>query len=248
MRSMDYIVTDEVLDPPGEPWLYSEAPVYLPNGFCPFRPAANAPAVAPLPEAGSGILTFGSVHNLAKLNAAVLDLWCEVLRSIPTSRLLIYRHTLTPAMQDQVLGEFAARGVSAERLLLQRAADVEQGFFGGYARMDVLLDTIPFCGHTTTCESLWMGVPVLTLYGERRAGRMSASVLTQLGLTDWIARTPRQFVERAARAAAEIPRLAELRQDLRRRMLSSPLCDCAGFTRTLEKAYGRLWREAAHAR
>lgn len=242
LAAMDYVVTDEVLDPPGEPVLYTEEPIRLPHGFCPFRPLANAPAVAPLPATQSGVVTFGSVHNFAKLNSAVLDLWCQVLRAVPSSRLLIYRHTLTQSMQTHVRALFTARGISAERIGMHQASDVEQAFLGGYGQMDILLDTFPFSGHTTTCESLWMGVPVLTLYGNRRAGRMSASVLTQLGLTDWIARTPQDFVEIAVRASAEIARLAGLRWDLRRRMLASRLCDCAGYTRTLESAYRAVWR------
>jgi predicted O-linked N-acetylglucosamine transferase (SPINDLY family) len=239
---MDFIITDHVLDPVGEPEFYSEKPLRLPGCFCPFRPPANAGPITPLPAAQSGALTFGSVHNFAKLNDEVLDLWARVLEAVPSSRLLIYRHTLTPPMQERLVDLFARRRIGPERMELRRATDHQQTFFGGYALMDILLDTFPFCGHTTTCESLWMGVPVLTLYGDRRAGRMSASVLTQLGLEDWIARTPEQFVERAARACEETQRLAQLRQDLRRRMRASPLCDCAGFARNLEAAYRQVWR------
>src|SRR6185295_1554548 len=104
--------------------------------------------------------------------------------------------------------------------------DSNQRFMGGYALMDVLLDATPFSGHTTTCEALWMGVPVLTLYGDRRAGRMSASVLKQVGMADWIAKTPEEYVRKAAALAKNTKHIADVRRGLRRRMLASALCDC----------------------
>jgi protein O-GlcNAc transferase len=111
-----------------------------------------------------------------------------------------------------------------------------------YASVDIALDAFPWNGHTTACEALWMGVPVVTLYGERYAGRMAASALTALGLTELIARSPEEYVAIAAHWAADVDRLARLRAGLREQMRTSPLCDGAAFTRSLEEAYRSLWR------
>jgi predicted O-linked N-acetylglucosamine transferase (SPINDLY family) len=248
LTAVDYLLTDAVVDPPGEPAWSTEALVRLEGGFCCYAPRAGAPAVAPLPALAAGRVTFGAPHHLAKLNPEVIGLWCGLLRAVPSARLLLCRNTLTGAARDRLEQQFARHGVGPGRLEWRRAEDVAGGYLGVYAATDVLLDTTPWSGHTTACESLWMGVPVLTLCGRRHAGRMAASVLTRLGLTDWVARTAEEFVALGVRWAAEVGRLAELRAGLRERMRASGLCDGRAFARTLEAAYREMWRRWCGAR
>lgn len=240
LRAIDYKLTDAVLDPPSDPVRHTETLVRLPCGLGCFQPPATAPAVSPLPAQRQGCFTLGSLHGLARINEAVLDLWSQVLHALPAARLLLRRDTLTGAVRDRLLRQFAARGIAAERLELRHAVDA-RGHLGVYDAIDLALDVFPWSGCTTTCEALWMGVPVLTLYGNRHAARLTAAVLTAVGLTETIAATPAEFVARAAALARREDHLAELRAGLRERVRAS-LCDGRRAARQMEEAYRRLWR------
>jgi predicted O-linked N-acetylglucosamine transferase (SPINDLY family) len=246
LRTMDYRLTDAIADPPGEPICHTEELIRLPGCFCCYTPPAQAPEVSPLPAQTNGYVTFGCLQNLAKLNGAVLDLWCELLRAIPTARLLVFRHTLKGEAQEYFRQQFARRGISAAQLQLRHIAEAPAGFLGVYRDIDISLDPFPWNGHTTACESLWMGVPVLTLYGNRHAGRMAASVLHQLNLGGWVARTPAEYIERAVQVARHWNRLSTLRAGLRDWMRQSPLCDGKTFTRGLEQVYRDLCRQSSN--
>jgi predicted O-linked N-acetylglucosamine transferase (SPINDLY family) len=242
--ALDYRLTDPVADPPGEPVCHSEELWRLPGCFCCHLPREDAPAVMPLPARSTGYVTFGSVHGLAKMNARVLDLWARLLAALPTARLLLFRHSLIGVGAERILAEFQQRGVLRTRIGLrnQRPRPGPGGHLSVYGDMDVALDTFPVSGHTTTCEAVWMGVPVLTLWCDRYAGRVTSSLLTQVGLEEWIARTPDEFVERGVRLATDLDGLAALRSSLRERMAASPLCDGPAFTHGLEQAYREMWR------
>jgi predicted O-linked N-acetylglucosamine transferase (SPINDLY family) len=244
LETIDYRLTDEIADPSGEPVCHTETLLRLPGGFCSYAPPANAPAVAPLPAVRNGYVTLGSLQNLAKLNARVLDLWAGVLNALPAARLLLFRHTLVGGTQEYFRAEFARRGIVGDRLRLEHVADPVDGYFGVYHGVDIALDCFPWSGHTTACEALWMGVPVLALYGNHHAGRMAASVLHRLGLDDWIARTPEQYVDLARRHAGDWDRLAQLRAGLREQMRQSSLCDGKNFTQNLEQVFRTVWRRA----
>ena len=244
LAAVDYRLTDAVADPPGSESLFAEELIRLPRGFCCFAVPGEAPPVGPLPALKSGCVTFGSPHNLAKLNGAVLDLWAKVLHAVPASRLLLFRTGLTGSARDRLVAAFAARGVGAGRL---ETRDVPMhtlgyaGYLGLYGDVDVMLDASPASAHTTACEALVMGVPVLALYGDRTYGRLSASVLTHAGLADWVARFEEEYVALAVRWATDVAGLARLRAGLRGRV-SATLGDAARFTRSLEDAYRALWR------
>lgn len=194
-----------------------------------------------VPAQAKRFVTFAALHKLAKLNADVLDLWCVVLRAVPNSRLLVFRDGLRGSVRDYFRDQFARRGFGEDRVCLAHEAGPSGSFLEVYGQIDVALDPFPWGGHATACEALWMGVPVVTLLGNRHAGRMVASVLTQVGLTDLIAATPEEYVAKAAGLANDVERLAALRAGLRERMRASPLCDGRTFTRHLEKAYRTMW-------
>ncbi|MCI0460903.1 MAG: hypothetical protein L0Z62_28475 [Gemmataceae bacterium] len=233
---------DGVTDPQGEEAPAGEGVVRLAGCFCCYAPPREVEQSEGLPEERAGAVTFGSLHKLEKLNERVLDVWGRLLDQVPTARLLVCRHVLHGATAQRLRERLAQRGLGPGRVRLERVEAAGRRHLGAYGRVDVLLDCWPWGGHTTACEALWMGVPVVTLRGSHQAGRLTASVLECLGLGDLVARTEEEYVRVAAGLAGERGRRAELRAGLRARMLASPLCDGESFTRGLEQAYRRLAR------
>ena len=242
LPAVDYRLTDSISDPPDERALYTEKLIRLPGAFFCYAPPADAPAVTALPARARGVVTFGSLNTLAKLNDQVIDLWCEVLHANPASRLLVYRNTLKGAVKGRFAAKFAARGIGGERLQLRSDLPPGQGYLDIYGEIDIALDTFPWSGHTTSCEALWMGVPVITLYGKSHAGRMCASVLAGMGLSHLTARTPDDYVRIATALSGDLDALEQMRAGLRARMAASPLCDGHAFARKIEAAYREMWR------
>jgi predicted O-linked N-acetylglucosamine transferase (SPINDLY family) len=241
LRAIEYRITDGVCDPPDEPAVCTEELVRLPGAWCCWEPQA-APQVVDPPCLANGYVTFGSLHNVLKINDGVLDLWARVLNAVPRSRLRIVRNTMIEATGDRFLARLVSRGVAAHRVDIARAGVDGVSHLAEYAQIDVSLDTQPWSAHTTTCESLWMGVPMLTERGERAAGRQSTSVLQTVGLPELIAENADDFVALATSWAASPERLSSLRSRLRTLVRRSPLCDAPAFTRGLEAAYRDLWR------
>ena len=184
-------------------------------------------------------MTFAAMNRLVKTTLPAVGLWKAILDAVPRSRLMV----LVGARSDeQALGRelFGRLGIGGDRLLLVgRSARAD--YLAQYARADVALDTFPYCGHTTTCDALWMGVPVVTLAGATHVSRAGASVLSAAGLEEFVAATPGDYVARAAALSRSPHRLAELRRQLRPRMKNSPITDGAGLTRRLEQAFRWMW-------
>jgi protein O-GlcNAc transferase len=241
LRAIDYRLTDAVADPLGEPSYHVEELWRLPRGFSCYAPPAKAPDVSPSPALLRGHVTFGSKHKIEKLNPSVLALWARVLHAVPGSRMILYRRRLGEVM-DQVACGFADHGIGADRIDLRNRMPDGRHHLAVYEEIDVSLDAFPWTGPTTACDALWMGAPVVTWSGARHAARMVASVLASAGLDDWIGRSPDEYVAIAARLAADVPRLAEIRRGLRPRVAASALCDGPSFTRDLESAYRAMWQ------
>jgi predicted O-linked N-acetylglucosamine transferase (SPINDLY family) len=236
LTTVDYRLTDDVLDPLGKTAVRDTEQLWrLPNGMCCFEVLVEAPELTPLPALDRGYVTFGSVHNLFKLNPFVFDLWSRVLDAVPTAHLLVFRDMMTESCQAYLRRQFQERGINSNRLELRRGLS-GSGYLGIFNEIDISLDTFPCTGGVTTCESLWMGVPVLTLCGVRPVSRNSAALLTRVGLHDWIANTPEQYAAIAASWARNLNELARLRLELRERTWAR-LCDAKRFTRELEHAY-----------
>jgi protein O-GlcNAc transferase len=240
LTTIDYRLTDDMLDPPGEPVRDTEELMRLPGGMFCFAPPLDAPDVAPLPALRLGHLTFGSLHGLVKLNPRVFDLWSEVLRALPRARLLLFHDTLVGEAQERIRRQFSDRGIAGGRLDL-RQGSCAPGYLGVYEEIDVSFDTFPWSGGVTTCEALWMGVPVLSLWGGRPASRNSAAILSRVGLADWAVATPEEYVGKAIYWAKNLAQLAELRTGMRDRMVAN-LCSGQRFTHVLEDAYRTMWR------
>jgi predicted O-linked N-acetylglucosamine transferase (SPINDLY family) len=246
LKQIDYRITDAVCDPPDEPSRYTEQLVRLPRHFSVYSPYSDAPPVAPLPALRTGHITFGSLHNLSKLGPETIALWTSVLQALPTSRMVIARKTLSLVMQDRLINAFVAKGIDQKRLDFVGEWS-GPNHLGCYADIDITLDVLPWSGHTTACEAMWMGVPIVTLYGNRHAGRMVSSVLVALGLQEWIAQSPGEFVAIATRLASDVPRLAAIRDQLRGHLQRSQLCDGVGLARAVEDAYRQMWRKWAES-
>ena len=244
LSAMDYRLTDEIADPEGAAdTLYTETLVRLPNGFLCFAPAANAPEIGELPALTNGHVTFGSFNNLPKVAPEVVETWARILELVPGSRLLIKTRPLADGQtRNRYLELFVARGIEGGRIELCSWIASRSGHLGAYNRIDNGLDPFPYNGTTTTCEALWMGIPVVTLRGYRHSSRVGASILTRVALKELIAETKDAYVEKAVSLANAPDRLSELHKDLRNLMQGSPLCDSGAFTRDVEAAYREMWR------
>ncbi len=247
MRAMDYRLTDAWADPPGvTDEIYTEKLVRLPRSFFCYLPSPDAPPVSPLPALEKGHITFGSFNAFAKIGPTVLATWARLLDAVPGSRLVIVGNA-APSLVEYLTHSFEKHGVETGRLTLADRRPRE-GYLELIRQVDVALDPFPFNGHTTTCDALWQGVPVVTLAGETYVSRFGASAHVNMELESLIAKTPDESVEIAARVAGDVERLAELRASLRQRMAASPLLDSAGFTRELEAAYRKMWIDWCNAR
>lgn len=239
---MDYRLTDALADPEGLDVFYTEKLVRLPGGFLCYRPLADSPPVAPLPALENGYVTFGSFNNLAKINPEVIALWAELLQAVPNARLFIKNPSLTDeATREIYYGLFEEHGATRDRVELRGRTATQAEHLGLYQRLDIALDTFPYNGTTTTCEALWMGVPVITLVGKTHAGRVGLSLLANLGRKEWCAESREQYLSHAADLASDLQGLAALRAGLRENMASSPLCDGKNLARNVEMSYQDMW-------
>jgi predicted O-linked N-acetylglucosamine transferase (SPINDLY family) len=240
LDAIDYRLTDRWSDPEGAQRFHSERLLWMPDGYCqwcyPGRSAA--PAVAPLPALERGHLTFGSFNNQVKLTPSTLDLWSRVLQAVPKSRLRCIGVGSHEA-QQRLREHFAAHGQGDRVDVLPRLSPAE--FLGACNAIDIALDPLLFSGATTTCDVLWMGVPVITLPGASSASRSTTSILSCVGLERFIAADADAYVVAATRLAGDLPALAELRASLRATMRASPLMDAYGFTRALEARLREAW-------
>jgi predicted O-linked N-acetylglucosamine transferase (SPINDLY family) len=242
LARMHYRISDARADPPGAAeGLHSERLVRLPHAAWCFRPAHAAGHAPEPPCRRNGFVTFGSFNHAPKLSGTVRRLWAEILRSLPRARLRLVGIPEGRARED-LLGGFGAAGVAAERLTIKARVSMGE-YLQQFDEVDIALDSTPYGGGTTTFDALWMGVPVVTLAGERSAGRSAASILGVLGLEDWVAGSEEQYVRLARERAGEPGRIAELRGQLRARLRASPLMDEAGFARDMEAAIRGMWRE-----
>jgi len=246
LSAMDYRLTDRYAEPEGCDSYYTEKLLRLPDSQWCFRPqedAGVAAPLAPLPALAHGYLTFGAFNNINKVSRESIALWASLLRSLPSSRLLM---VALPEMRQSLAERFLAHGVAANRI--DFCGKMTPGEFRRtLQQVDISLDPFPINGATTTCESLWQGVPVLNLVGERFLSRNGLSVLSAAGLPEFAAATQEEYIQIATTLANDLPRLAEIRTGMRERLKGSPLLDQQRFTRNLESIYRDGWRHYASA-
>jgi predicted O-linked N-acetylglucosamine transferase (SPINDLY family) len=246
LPAMDYRFTDEIADPAGEADRFATEKLvrFSPTAWA-YQPPAEAPDPVAPPCCSRSPVTFGSFNNIAKINATTVHLWADVLRSTPGSRLLIkgFFPGMDTVVRKSFLKAFEAHGISTDRITLLDRTDAGRDHLAVYRRVDVALDTFPYHGTTTTCEALWMGVPVVTLRGDRHASRVGASLLTAVGHPEWIARDKADYIRIATELAAAPARLESLRNSLRDDMKRSPLLDHPGQAARFSAALRTCWIE-----
>ena len=236
MNSMTHRIVDAITDPEGMT-LNTEELVRMPHCFLCYRPAEEYPEVGPLPALDGGSITFGSFNNITKLTNQSIDLFAKTMNAVPGSRLLLKSHqTKDQMVRERTLARFEANGVSGNRIEFLSRMPSMIDHLETYNRIDIGLDTYPYNGTTTTCEAMWMGVPVLTLAGTRHASRVSASLANAVGLSEMVVESEEAFVAKAVALANDREQLAALRSDLRSKMEASPLRDESGYA----KEFGNL--------
>ena len=243
VSEMDYVLGDALAIPPEHETHFSESVWRLPDSYVCFSPSAYPVQVAPLPALASGQVTFGSFNNLTKINDDVVELWARILSSVPDSRLYLKAGQLSDAGGlDQTRQRFAARGIAPERLLLSMPLGSTADHLAEYNSVDVALDPFPYPGITTSVEALWMGVPVLSLQGDRFLSLSATSIAHHAGLPDWVATDQDDYVAKAVAFTSDLERLAALRAGLRQQVLASPLFDAPRFARNFEDALWGMWQ------
>lgn len=242
MSRMDYRIVDAETDPEGVT-LNTEKLVRLPGCFLCYRPPVDAPAVGPLPALKNGYVTFGSFNNLTKLTSKSVKLFSKALHAVAGSKLLLKSHqAVDPTIQRRLVSRFEAEGVGLDRIEFLPKFPSMKEHLAAYGRVDIALDTFPYNGTTTTCEALWMGVPVLTLRGTRHASRVSASLLGALGLESFVIDNEEAFTRMAVAKAADLEGLKAVRSGLRERVEKSVLRDEQRFARVFGEALETMWK------
>lgn len=241
ISAMDYRITDAITDPPGvTDRLHTEHLIRMPHVYMVFTRPFQSPQVNRPPVESAGHLTFGSFNAVTKITSQVAALWSRVLLALPGARLLIAT-VPSAAARERLCGIFEGYGIRDDRIEFYPRLPKDE-FLRLHHRADIALDPFPFNGTTTTCHSLWMGLPVVTLAGTTHVARVGASMLTNIGLSEFVAKSEEQYADIALRLALDPPRLAELRSNLRERMLASPLMDAVSFAHALESRYREAWR------
>ncbi|HXE53542.1 MAG TPA: tetratricopeptide repeat protein [Tepidisphaeraceae bacterium] len=240
LTTMDYRLSDAFFDPPGtDERYYSERTIRLPRSYYCYVPLPYAPPIGQLPALTKGHVTFGSLNNTWKASAHTLSTWWRLMRQVPGSKLVAHFHE--GSQRQQVIEHAGREGIDQSRLeFVGRLPGKE--YFAKYQEIDIALDPFPYPGGTTSCDAIWMGVPVVTLAGQTPVGRAGVSILSTIGVSEWIVHDREQYIQIASTLAADLSQLAATRSTLRDRMQSSPQMDVAGFTKDIEAAFRQMWR------
>jgi protein O-GlcNAc transferase len=243
MQAMDYYISDWVESPQDHDRWYTEQVVRLPDGYVCYAPPNYAPAVNTLPMLSNNHVTFGCFNNLAKINSEVIVLWAKLLRKMQGSKLILISKQLGDAdTQERYKKSFMQEGILPEQLDL-RGVRPHSELLKSYNEIDIALDPFPYSGGLTTCESLWMGVPVVTMPGPTFAGRHSATHLSNVGLNNWVTNSPNEYLDVVEKWCDNAESLANLRSNLREQVARSPLCDAPRFARNLETMFREMWQK-----
>lgn len=243
LPAIDYRITDSLADTPNTNQKHVEELVRLPESFLCYTPSPEAGPVCPTPAISNGFVTFGSFNNLAKITPKVLQVWARILCAVPNSRLVVKcKPFCCDSIRQKFLSTLEELGLEPLRVDLLPLIHLNHDHMQAYSLMDISLDTFPYAGTTTTCESLYMGVPCVTMAGSVHAHNVGVSLLTKVGLGRLVAKTEDEYVRLALDLASDVGVLQELRMSLRELMIKSPVCDGESFTRGLESAYRTMWR------
>lgn len=241
LSAIDYILTDRITIKEDEELFFSEKPAFIDFGYeCYNIHHEDFPEITPLPALKNEYITFGFFNCLSKVNDSLMKLWADLLKTVPNSKLLLHRSTLGEVKKKEIIDKMEEFGIKEDRLILKNDKAKHYNFI---EQADIALDAFPYNGTTTTIDSLYMGLPVICIYGEGPTQRSSARINTYMGLTEFIAKDKEEFVNIAASIANDIEKLKELRATLRDRFKNSSLVDHKGFTESLENTYMKMWQK-----
>lgn len=244
VTEMDYLLTSEVAVPKAQRGHFSERVWYLPDTWLCFTPPQLALAVNVLPALQNGYLTFGCFQRLDKISDAALRTWGKILSALPHAKLGLANKQLgSQTNVEQFAQRLQQHGIDLSRVEMVGAVDTREGYLARYNAVDIMLDTYPYPGVTTTCEALWMGVPTITLAGDTLLSRQGAGMLVPAGLSDWVATSEDEYVAKAIQHSSDLSKLAALRAGLRAQVLASPVYDAPRFARNFEAALWGMWRQ-----
>ncbi len=243
LHAIDYILADPITAPPGEEKFYTERIWRLPESYICFTPPDNVVTVSSLPALENGYVTFGSFNNPVKINDTVISCWAEILRRIPDSVLLFKNgHLASETICESLRKLFLTFGIEPERLFFEGVSSRDE-LLASYRRVDIALDPFPYSGTTTTCEGTWMGVPTLTLKMSRGIYSHSGElIMRSVGLPEWVAESIEEYIGKALEFAKDLHGIALIRAELRRQLLTSPLCNAPRFANNLESALRGMWQ------
>lgn len=243
LETIDYRLTDAIADPPDDTPYCTEKLIRLPHGFFCYSSPEKYSEIPVLPASINNYVTFGSFNNLPKITPEVIDTWSQILDKTPQSRLLFTSSQFVDTtVQKKYLELFQRCGVDPARIRFSRNVSLQE-YFSLLSSVDIGLDPFPHNGHTITCDTLWMGVPVITLRGDRYASRMGSSILTLLGLQELIGETPDEYIAKAVSLANDTDRLNNLRHNLRARIIQCDYGNTKQFARDFEKTLLALWNK-----
>jgi protein O-GlcNAc transferase len=249
LSSVDYRFTCPISDPPGTTeHLHTEQLIRLPHFIC-YQPPSDSPGVGPLPAHANGWVTFACFNNIPKVTDAAIRAWAEILRAVPESRLLLKsRGYGSNWVRERIIALFAECGVDPQRVKMIEFVPTKNEHLALYNSADIGLDTWPYNGTVTTCEALWMGVPVVTLAGHVHAARVGLSLAVAAGHESLAVSSVTEYVAVAAELAHDLVRLNHLRANMRSGLASSPLMDYHGLAHNMETAYRRMLDQASGTR
>jgi protein O-GlcNAc transferase len=245
LPAIDYRIVDTYTDPPGlTDEFYTEKLIRMPESFLCYHPEEDSPEVGPLPLLQAGHITFGSFNIISKVTPEAVAIWSHILKQVPDSTLLLKAKSLFDKGTREYIGDlFHRQGITADRLIFRFHTASYKEHLDMYNDIDIALDTFPYNGTTTTCEALWMGLPVVTLAGDRHASRVGMSILANIGLPELVADTLDRYIDTAVSLAGDLNRLRSLRTSLRRIMKGSVLTDADKFTSGIETLYRGIWKK-----
>jgi len=242
LSTIQYRLTDSIADPEEYDKFYSEKLIRMPKCFLCYQPQFKSPEVSSLPALENKYVTLGSFNNLAKVNSNLIKIWSEILCNLPDAKLILKaRPFLDNETSEYVIEKFMANGVKRNQIKCMGFLESIEGHLAAYHNVDLALDSFPYNGTTTTCDALWMGVPVITKLGDCHAARVSASILSCIGLNDFIATSDEDYILKTIQICQNISILKQIRKNLRKIFMASPIMNGKLFTKDLEKIYKRMW-------
>ncbi len=244
LKNMDFRITDEIADPSDSDQYYTEKLIKMKKCFLCYWPAKNTPKIEATPAIKNGHITFGSFNHLSKLSDETIELWSNILLKVKNSSIILKAKQFSDEqVKETIIGKFVKHGVKDCNINLISHVSSHNEHLACYNQIDIALDPFPYNGTTTTCEALWMGVPVITLYGYNHAGRVGGSLLINIGLKSLVTHDHETYIKTAIFLSDNINRLNGFRMGLRQSVINSSLCDAKGFTMELEEIYKNIIKE-----